>query len=506
MLENELLKSSKKEELFDQLLHKIDFKFDEGNEERRQSMRKIFTFYPEEGPLRRELYVPHLKFFEAGAKYRERAFMAANRVGKTEGVGGYELTCHLTGIYPAWWKGRTFKKPINAWASGTTAETTRDILQLKLMGPLTSIGTGMIPGEKIIDYKMAPGVPDAIGTVTVKHISGGISSLAFKAYKQGRKAFEGTEQAVILLDEEPPLDIYTECLIRTMTVNGIIMLGFTPLEGLSEVVLFYLPGGQIPDQQVERFIVGATWDDAPHLSAEVKAELWASLPPNQRDARSKGIPALGSGAIYPIDEKDILVDPFQFPNYWPRCGALDPGWNATAALWGALDRDHDIWYLYSEYKRGQAEPLVHAGAIKSRGDWIPFVGDPASRASSQKDGEKLLQIYRSLGIRLNLADNAVEAGLFDVYNRMTTGKLKVFNTLVQWLAEFRIYRRDEKGNVVKANDHLMDDTRYLIRSGRQYAKTMPLDLFAAELGNGYLQRIDNEGEEGDNCFPVPVIC
>ena len=64
---------------------------------------KIEQFYPDTGPLRRELYVKHLQFFEAGATFAERCFMAANRVAKSEGVGAYEMTLHLTGNYPPWW-------------------------------------------------------------------------------------------------------------------------------------------------------------------------------------------------------------------------------------------------------------------------------------------------------------------------------------------------------------------------------------------------------------------
>ena len=54
------------------------------------------SMYPDEGPLRRELYPKHMEFFAAGKKYNERLFMAGNRVGKTEGAGGYEAALHLT--------------------------------------------------------------------------------------------------------------------------------------------------------------------------------------------------------------------------------------------------------------------------------------------------------------------------------------------------------------------------------------------------------------------------
>ena len=33
-----------------------------------------------------------------------------------------------------------------------------------------------------------------------------------------------------------------------------------------------------------------------------------------------------------------------------------------------------------------------------------------------------------------------------------------------WINEYRIYRRDDKGKVVKKHDHLMDASRYLVRT------------------------------------------
>lgn len=210
-------------------------------------------------------------------------------------------------------------------------------------------------------------------------------------------------------------------------------------------------------------MVQASWDDVPHLNEEQKASLLASYPPYQRDARTKGMPQLGSGAIYPVAESEIMIDPFDIPLYWPRAYALDVGWNRTAAVWGALDRETtpSTLYLYSEHYRGHAEPSTHAAAIRARGAWMLGTIDPAARGRSQKDGERLMTNYIDLGLQLTPAENAVEAGLFEVWQSMTIGTFKVFKTLQNWLAEFRLYRRDEKGAIVKANDHLMDTTRYL---------------------------------------------
>lgn len=217
---------------------------------RRAERRKLFTYYPETGPLRRELYPKHMAFFKAGAEHRERLMLAANRVGKTEGVGGYETTLHLTGLYPEWWEGRRFEHPVDWWAAGKTNETTRDIVQRKLFGPIAFedgrkrvAGTGLVPGDLVGDIAWKQGVPDLIDTVKIRHTSGGWSHLGIKSYQQGRGSFEGTEKHGGWLDEEPPMDIYSECLMRTMTTDGLMLLTFTPLEGMSDVVISFLPGG-----------------------------------------------------------------------------------------------------------------------------------------------------------------------------------------------------------------------------------------------------------------------
>lgn len=223
-----------------------------------------------------------------------------------------------------------------------------------------------------------------------------------------------------------------------------------------------------------RCLIQCGWDDVPHLSAGMKAKLLSSTLPYQRDARSKGTPSLGAGAIFPVPESEIICAPFQIPAYWPRVYGKDVGWKITAVVWGARDPTQDIVYLFGEHYRGEVPPSTHAAAVKARGEWIPGVIDPASRGRNQTDGERLLQTYRDLGLNLTPAENAVDAGLYQVWERLETGRLKVFSTLQKWRWEFRLYRRDEKGRIVKKNDHLMDATRYLIVSGLSRACVKPM--------------------------------
>jgi GNAT superfamily N-acetyltransferase len=272
------------------------------------------------------------------------------------------------------------------------------------------------------------------------------------------------------------------------------MLTFTPLQGMSDTVLQFLPGGKVEEREIgSKLVVMVGWDDVPHLDEETKKELLASIPPYQRDARTKGIPALGAGAIYPVPESDFVIDDMKIPDHWTRVYGFDVGWNRTAAIWGAYDRESDCLYLTHEHYRGQAEPSVHADAVRARGDWIPGVVDPAARGRGQKDGEQLLQNYKDLGLDLDVAVNAVEAGLLEVWQRLSSGRLKVFRSCQNWLEEKRLYRRDEKGRIVKNADHLMDATRYLVMSGIKRAKPKPsekkkqkIELRAGGSGTGWM--------------------
>jgi len=296
--------------------------------------------------------------------------------------------------------------------------------------------------------------------------------LGFKTYEQGRRSFEGTAKHLIWCDEEPPLDCYTEMLYRTATTRGCTIITFTPLQGMSDVVKSFLePDSQ--DAKEFKWSIQAGWKDVPHLDEDEKRALKATTPPYQFQARSEGEPALGAGAIYPIGEPDVLVPTRSIPETWRKVYALDVGWNRTAAVWGAEDPGSGGLELYSEHYQGQGEPASHAEAIKARGSWVIGVIDPASLGSSQIDGRKLMEIYGRLGLTLAPAENAVEAGLTEVWNLLVSGRLKVQEHLHNWRSEFRKYHRDEKGKIVKANDHLMDATRYLVVSGRPHLSLPP---------------------------------
>ena len=176
--------------------------------------------------------------------------------GKTHAVC-YAAAVFMTGRYPKWWVGRRFDRPVTVWFAGEDAKAVRESLQEKLLGRPGQYGTGLIPGKELTDVKPRAGVADTIDFFNVMHVSGKKSRGVFKAYEQGRESFQSAAVDVIILDEEPDMAIYTESLTRTLSTkpgqpNGLILASFTPLKGLSEVVLQFLPGGKMPQTLEER--------------------------------------------------------------------------------------------------------------------------------------------------------------------------------------------------------------------------------------------------------------
>ncbi len=453
------------------------FALQEKEERRKYNLKD--TLFPDKGEtlpgclkdLSRENYAKHIQFLNSGNDFTERAFIAGNQTGKTT-TGLFELVTHCTGEYPHWWKGKRFSRPVMCWLVGDRGDTIRDGMQRDLVGK-EGFGTGLIPRDKFDGIPTAlQGTPQGYGIYRIKHISGGISQIVVKTYQAGKNAFESAKVDVIMLDEECPMDIYVECQIRTITTGGTVFLTFTPDSGLTDTVLHFLE--KVKPGESERFVVMVGWDDVPHLSEERKKQLLATIPPHMRDVKTKGIPYLGTGAIYPIPEADIECSPFQIPHWWPRAYALDPSWNRTAAVWGAYNEEEDIWYIYSAYVRGQAELPIHVDAIQARGKWIDGVIDPyAVGGGKGKDGVAFLQGFTKLGLNLSLANNAVEAGINETYQRLSTGKLKIFKTISDFFYEYRMYRRDDKGKIVKKNDDVLDCVRYLMMSGERVAKPVP---------------------------------
>jgi phage terminase large subunit-like protein len=417
-------------------------------------------------------YPKQTKFHNAGAKYRERLLMAGNQLGKTL-AGGFEAAYHATGRYPDDWKGYRFDGPTVGWVCGETGEVVRDTVQKVLVGRPGQEGTGSIPKEAIIECVSARGTPDLLDTIKVRHVSGGTSIIGLKAYAAGREKFQGETLDYVWFDEEPPADIYTEGLTRTNVGAKPVWMTFTPLKGVSTIVKRFLH-----EKSDDRFKVVMTIDDVAHYSDDDKKKIIASYPAHELEARTKGIPVLGSGRIFPVAEDKISIEHRDFPPHWPHIGGCDFGWDHPfAAVELVWDRDTDTVYVSKTYRLREASPVLHAAALKAWGRELPWAWPRDGRRETLEGaGVPLAEQYKAQGMNMlwqhsQFEDGSVsvEAGLMNMLDRMQTGRFKVFNHLNDWWEEFRLYHRKD-GKIVKEGDDLMAATRYALMMLR-YATT-----------------------------------
>ena len=293
--------------------------------------------------------------------------MAGNQLGKTL-AGGNEAAMHATGRYPDWWKGRRFDGPTIGWACGVTGEVVRDTVQRVLVGRTGEHGTGAIPKDALVELVSARGTPDLLDIIRVNHVSGGTSIIGLKTYAAGREKFQGETLQWVWLDEEPPIDIYTEALTRTNVGANPVWMTFTPLLGVSSVVKRFLH-----EKSDDRYKVVMTIEDVGHYTDDEKKTIIASYPQHELEARTKGIPILGSGRIFPIPEETLRCKHRDFPPHWPRIGGMDFGWDHPfAAVEVVWDRDSDTMYVAKAYRLREATPILHAAALREWGRELPW--------------------------------------------------------------------------------------------------------------------------------------
>jgi len=399
-------------------------------------------------------------------------YVTAGMVHHNTWGGAVETAYHLTGLYPPWWAGRRFHKPVSAWCAGVTGTLVRDGPQKLLCGKAgvtDEWGTGLIPKSLLLDKSTARGVTDAIDTLQIKHVSGGISTLVFKSYEAGREKFQSATLDFIWLDEEPPIEIYTECLARFAATAGMLYMTFTPLKGRSNVVLRFME-----EPSADRDFVIMTILDAEHIKPEDRQKIIDSYPVHEREARVNGVPMMGSGRIFTVSE-EMIREPLieRIPSHWTKLWSIDFGighpFAAVLMLW---DKDNDVLHVHHCFKMADGLPINHAAAMKPLGANVPVAWPHDGTQREKGTGESLSSLYKKQGLR-TLGEHATwpdggistEAGILEMQERMSTGRLKVASHLSEWFEEFRFYHRKD-GLIVRVRDDIMSATRIGVMAKR----------------------------------------
>lgn len=433
--------------------------------ERRKKYNKLDFYSP---------YPKQKQFHALGATKTERLLSAGNQMGKTY-CGGSEVAFHLTGRYPSWWKGRRWDRPVKCWVGGVTSEGTRDNPQRMLCGEIKDgWGTGLIPFDTVKwekgDATMSRGISDFFDTILVDHVSGKKSQLQFKTYKEGREKWQGDTLDFIWYDEEPDEDIYIEGLARITATGGMVFVTFSPIKGWTKVVSKFLRPEEDDGGAKDRGYVSMNIDDAQHIPEAEKEKIKSRYPAHEREARVLGLPGMGSGKIFQTLEADFVIPPMPVPDHWCFLWAVDFGVvHPFAAVLLAFDRETDVVYVIHTIRIKEGMALHHAEAMKryNGGADIPVAWphDGASRREFDGSLVPLSQIYKKHGLNMlpkhaTFPDGSIstEAGILQMAERLSTQRLKVFNTCPEWVDEYRTYhRRDDK--IVKINDDLLSATR-----------------------------------------------
>jgi len=425
-------------------------------------------------------YPKQRAFHTAGASFRERLFQAGNQQGKSFSAC-VETTLHLTGLYHLYqggWEGRQWDRPTRGWALGETNDSIRESLATLLLGPPGQHGTGLIPRDLIVNVTKQQGVADAIDTVQVRHVSGGISTLSFKSYAGGVDRLMGASLDFAHLDESPDPEIYTEVLSRTNATGGMIYMTATPLKGLTEVVQKFYP---VPTAS-SRFLQMSGIEDALHIPPERRQEIIDSYPSYERDARLYGIPMLGSGRVFDFGEELVRVQDFPIPPDWKQIVGLDWGINhpfacAKLAFDPNSSPEHPVVYVTRIFRQSGMVLDQMASAVRSMAGTLPVAYPHDVNKRDPGSGQRFADILRNQGLNM-LAEparfpdqrgNNPNAGVEEIKDKMLKGEFKVFASCEPFWEEFRLYHRKD-GKLTETKDDAIDATRYGYVAGLRFAE------------------------------------
>ncbi len=236
------------------------------------------------------------------------------------------------------------------------------------------------------------------------------------------------------------------------------------------------------------YLLQVGWSQAPHITEDMKKQILAGVPQYQHDMRMKGLPVIGSGAVFPYDDSDLEIDDFPIPLDWMIVAGIDIGHTSDSStlVMAAHDPQTDTYYIFNEWEGENkidpnlGKPSAMAHFIKnSLYSTIPVVAchDAGSKSGSP---EAYATKLRELGIQVpfepfhnpydsniqmnhNTRHNNPETGLVLMRQLMDEGRLKVFRSCRKWFQEKRSYFYKDNGDRSKP-DHIQDAARLAVVS------------------------------------------
>ncbi len=448
------------------------------------------------GELERRYREDRLKYYRPHEKQRmfhecpkkNRWALGGNRTGKTE-AGAAECVWLARGNHPY----RQTIRPMNGWVVSLTAEMQRDVAQKKLM---SYVNPEWIRGVRMREGRADDPEGGMIDYIQIECVHGGVSTIGFKNCAQGREKFQGTSQDFIWFDEEPPEEIYHECLMRTLDSGGLIFGTMTPLKGMTWVYnTVYLNEANDPNV----WYVTMSWEDNPYLSSEAVAQMTRALSEEELSARKHGRFVAMSGLVYgEFDERVHVIEPFDVPREWQDMISIDPGMTKPLSChWYAVDHDGNVYVVAEHYRAGLSveEHMEEIEEISRVLDWkrdsggrLSALMDAAADQHTLQAEKSVAELFRELGMNVNTRVNKSKwAGIQRVRQylkkrdafdkeRWPEGKpsLFIFDCCPMMIREIKQYRwrlDGESEEPVKKDDHAMDELRYYLMHRGEIAQT-----------------------------------
>jgi phage terminase large subunit-like protein len=429
------------------------------------------------------------RFFLTGTQATRRGLIAANRTGKTVATC-YELAYHLTGDYPDWWTGKRWDRPISAFAAGESWDQVARVLQEELIGTsdsklLHAIGTGAIPRDRIVIETMRNDGANVM-SIEVRHKSGQLSRLLFGNYTQEVRNMQGFKMDIVVFDEQPPDDMFSELVTRTATLQGQIFCSFTPLKGTTGLV-----GKFLAHERGYEFIqVG--WDDLPEYSPwgepfllkETREQMLLDYMPHEREARTQGKPVMGKGAIFPLKSwPTYTTGTFKFSEMpeLRRIIALDLGLvNDSTVIslmyWHPYTKEAWLDVQITVTGIDEANPtsyVQHLLRPEVFGTPIVLPADAGTAGRYTMSALSLREFFE--GYNLNVYQHPImnpkdsegrvtnhkAYGINMMRQMLEAGTLHINDRCHKFLTEAQNYYVDEKGRYSDPDDHI-DSARYAV--------------------------------------------
>ena len=396
---------------------------------------------------------------------RNRWVFGGNRSGKTE-CGAVECLWMLRGVHPY----RENKNATCGWAVTVSEEVQREVTQKKILRYLNP--------EWIEKITMSSGSADSpeqgvIDTIYIRSALGGVSQLTFKTYEQGREKFQGASLDFVWFDEEPPRDVYYECLMRVMDKRGDLFGTMTPLKGLTWVYddIYLNPKG---DEEI--WTESMEWKDNPFLPKDEIERLSKSLDGEDAESRRYGRFLTSGGLVYPeFDSSVHVIEPFTLPREWQSGISIDPGLtNPLSCHFYYQDYDGNIYVAYEHYERGKsvehhAKKIIELAReigwrFRADGRLEAYI-DSASNQRTLASEKSVAELFYDYGIAVNTKVNKdVFSGISKVrelFSRRPPA-VYIFKNCVNFIREIKGYAWGKGDAPIKRDDHAMDEFRYYV--------------------------------------------